>query len=88
MDYSRTEIVQFEDDEYYYYVKAVPKVHVAVPEKTVKKINVRQETEMIDTDEVKQSLDKTQNKMVQEEMREIDSDESEIQKIIEQELKK
>ena len=64
------------------------KVHVAVPEKTVKKINVRQETEMIDTDEVKQSLDKTQNKMVQEEMREIDSDESEIQKIIEQELKK
>ena len=57
-------------------------------QKTVKKINVRQETEMIDTDEVKQSLDKTQNKMVQEEMREIDSDESEIQKIIEQELKK
>ena len=66
----------------------MPKVQVAVPEKTVKKINVRQETEMIDTDEVKQSLDKTQNKMVQEEIKEIDSDESEIQKIIEQELKK
>ena len=25
LDYSRTEKVQFEDDEYYYYVKAVPK---------------------------------------------------------------
>lgn len=25
VDYSRTENVQFEDDEYYYYVKAVPK---------------------------------------------------------------
>lgn len=89
VDYSRSEHLQFEDDEYYYYVKAVPKVTVAVPEKTVKKINVRQETEMIDTEEVKQSLDRTQKKPVQEEMaREIDLDESEIQKIIEQELKK
>lgn len=26
LDYSRTERVQFEDDEYYYYVKAVPKI--------------------------------------------------------------
>lgn len=39
VDYSRTEKVQFEDDEYYYYVKAVPKITVAVPSKTVKKIN-------------------------------------------------
>ncbi|MCH5270391.1 MAG: hypothetical protein J1E83_06535 [Lachnospiraceae bacterium] len=39
VDYSRTEKVQFEDDEYYYYVKAVPKMTVAVPEKTVKRIN-------------------------------------------------
>lgn len=39
LDYSRTEKVQFEDDEYYYYVKAVPKMSVAVPTKTVKKIN-------------------------------------------------
>ncbi|MCR5715615.1 MAG: hypothetical protein K6G23_02045 [Lachnospiraceae bacterium] len=39
VDYSRTEHVQFEDDEYYYYVKAVPKITVAKPEKTVKKIN-------------------------------------------------
>lgn len=39
VDYSRTEKVQFEDDEYYYYVKAVPKVTVARPEKKVKQIN-------------------------------------------------
>lgn len=38
VDYSRTEKVQFEDDEYYYYVKAVPKITVAAPSKTVKKI--------------------------------------------------
>ena len=39
VDYSRTEKVQFEDDEYYYYVKAVPKVVVSNPEKKVKQIN-------------------------------------------------
>ena len=39
VDYSRTEKVQFEDDEYYYYVKAIPKITVATPSRTVKKIN-------------------------------------------------
>ena len=38
VDYTRTERVQFEDDEYYYYVKAVPKNMIAEPKKTVKKI--------------------------------------------------
>lgn len=38
VDYSRTENVQFEDDEYYYYVKAIPKVGMTVPEKEVKHI--------------------------------------------------
>ena len=38
VDYTRTEYVQFEDDEYYYYVKAIPKNSVAKAEKTVKKI--------------------------------------------------
>lgn len=42
LDYSRTEKVQFEDDEYYYYVKAVPKMSVTAPTKTVKKINSQQ----------------------------------------------
>lgn len=36
LDYDRTERVQFEDDDYYYYVKAVPKKMVAVKEVTVK----------------------------------------------------
>jgi hypothetical protein len=31
--------VQFEDDEYYYYVKAVPKMNVSAPEVKVKNIN-------------------------------------------------
>ncbi|MCI5585262.1 MAG: hypothetical protein MR383_06900 [Lachnospiraceae bacterium] len=42
VDYSRTEVVQFEDDEYYYYVKAVPKNMVAAPQKRVKRINKQQ----------------------------------------------
>lgn len=47
MDYSRTENVQFEDDEYYYYVKAVPKVILSKPEKTVKKINTQRKKKRI-----------------------------------------
>ena len=41
VDYSRTENIQFEDDEYYYYVKAIPKVGVSAPEKEVKHITGR-----------------------------------------------
>lgn len=39
VDYSRIEKVQFEDDEYYYYVKAIPKMTVSASTKTVKRIN-------------------------------------------------
>ena len=38
LDYKRTERVQFEDDEYYYFVKAVPKVNLATADKKVKKV--------------------------------------------------
>lgn len=41
VDYSRTEKVQFEDDDYYYYVKAVPKNTVAPKERSVKRINAQ-----------------------------------------------
>ena len=44
VDYSRTEYVQFEDDEYYYYVKAVPKISIAVSDKKVKKINTQKKS--------------------------------------------
>lgn len=41
VDYSRTEYTQFEDDDYYYYVKAVPKIAVSAPDVKVQKINTR-----------------------------------------------
>lgn len=39
VDYQRTEILQFEDDDYYYYVKAIPKLSVSETNKSVKHIN-------------------------------------------------
>ena len=57
VDYTRGERLQFEDDEYYYYVKAIPKVSVTKPEKTVKRINARQETEIMDADAVRKKSD-------------------------------
>ena len=39
LDYTRTERVQFEDDEYYYYVKAIPKIYVSNTEKKVQKFS-------------------------------------------------
>ena len=41
VDYTKAEKVQFEDDDYYYYVKAVPKIKVAAQSK---KKNVRRKT--------------------------------------------
>lgn len=38
VDYSRAEYVQFEDDDYYYYVKAVPKIRVTKQDRSVKTI--------------------------------------------------
>ncbi len=43
LDYSGVERVQFEDDVYYYYVKAVPKVTVTTPQVKVKHINTKKE---------------------------------------------
>ncbi|MDD6157435.1 MAG: hypothetical protein PUB52_10515 [Lachnospiraceae bacterium] len=37
LDYARTERVQFQDDDYYYYVKAIPKKMVPSRSKTVKR---------------------------------------------------
>ncbi len=39
VDYSRTEYTQFEDDDYVYYVKAVPKVVVTKSDVRVQRIN-------------------------------------------------
>lgn len=35
LDYGSVEYVQFEDDEYYYYVRAVPKIKMVVPRKNI-----------------------------------------------------
>ena len=41
VDYTRTEYVQFEDDEYYYYVKAIPKMAVSSTDVKVQRISGR-----------------------------------------------
>lgn len=43
LDYSTVENVQFEDDDYYYYVRAVPKLRVTTPEVNVKTFTVGRE---------------------------------------------
>ncbi len=48
VDYTRTENVQFEDDDYYYYVKAVPKITVSKPNLQVKKINAQRTKRVAD----------------------------------------
>ena len=84
VDYTRTEYLQFEDDEYCYYLKAIPKVSVAIPEKTVKRINERQKTGVIDAEQVKQMEQAGKKDEEQDNQKE---EESEIQRIIEEELK-
>ncbi|MCQ2492979.1 MAG: hypothetical protein MJ104_00130 [Lachnospiraceae bacterium] len=39
VDFGRTERVQFEDDDYYYYVKAVPKINLGIATPKTKNIN-------------------------------------------------
>ena len=41
VDYTRREHVSFEDDDYVYYVKAVPKMRVSTPHVNVKRINAQ-----------------------------------------------
>lgn len=40
-DYTRTERLEYEDDEYYYYVKAVPKASVTTSERSIKRITAQ-----------------------------------------------
>ena len=41
VDYSRTEYLQYEDDDYHYYVKAVPKIAVSAPDVKVHRVYSR-----------------------------------------------
>ncbi|MBR4767549.1 MAG: hypothetical protein IK088_01090, partial [Lachnospiraceae bacterium] len=40
-DYKRTEEVRFEDDDYYYFVKAIPKTAISLKERRVESITKR-----------------------------------------------
>lgn len=55
VDYTKSETLQYEDDDYYYYVKAVPKVSVAEDGKRSRRITAREElgdeTQIIDDEE-------------------------------------
>lgn len=43
VDYTRSEVMQYEDDEYSYYVKAVPKMKITEKDKRVKHISTNEE---------------------------------------------
>ncbi len=47
LDYARIEDLQFEDDDYVYYVRAVPKMHFVEEEKRVKRITGEQDEDVI-----------------------------------------
>lgn len=57
LDYSRTERLQFEDDEYYYYVKAVPKAYVPGTDKRVKRFGGREENERLTKKQFAKEMD-------------------------------
>lgn len=67
LDYHGTRKLQFEDDEYYYYVTAVPKLKVAAADKTVTRIVPGEEEETFD---LKEELEKA----LEEEKKETKSD--------------
>ncbi len=70
LDYERTERVQFEDDDYYYFVKAVPKKMVTSSEKTVKHFG--------NTTSMGKRVTTSKTKMVKEDGRRIIAEELDI----------
>lgn len=52
LDYTRVERTQFEDEDYFYYVKAVPKINVTAPQVNVKRFYTQKNTGL--TDRLKQ----------------------------------
>ncbi|MCP1101380.1 ABC-type multidrug transport system fused ATPase/permease subunit [Aequitasia blattaphilus] len=72
VDYSRTESLEFEDDLYVYYVKAVPKSIVNMKRKTIKTINKRQEsqaTQLLDADKMKEAEPESESETVDDKTR-------------------
>lgn len=59
LNYAGVEKLQFEDEEYYYYVRAVPKMNIAVTSKHVKHFNRR--SHMDDEDSEEEKTEETKN---------------------------
>lgn len=57
VDYTRTERLQFEDDEYYYYVKAVPKSVITGSDKKVKHFHKNEEKERLTKKKFAEEMD-------------------------------
>lgn len=57
LDYSGVKNIQFQDDEYYYYVRAVPKLSVSAPDKQIKTIHAQVPTS--NTMNLKETIEKT-----------------------------
>lgn len=57
VDYKRTEFVQYEDDEYVYYVKAVPKINIVNADVKVKQINARNTKKTNDINDMRMNMD-------------------------------
>lgn len=75
LDYARTERVRFEDDEYYYFVKAVPKRLVASSEKTVKHFgNTASMGKRIDKTKKSENVDENVSRKVIAQELDIDED--------------
>lgn len=75
LNYTGTEYLQFEDDEYFYYVKAVPKINITTPKKRIKRFSPslfmenRMEEEFEDTEEESEET-KVESEETEEEIEE------------------
>ncbi len=58
VDYTRIESVQFEDDDYYYYVKAIPKVTVSNSLRTVKTFSTSEDSAALIQEQAGRQLSK------------------------------
>ena len=58
LDYTTIERVQFEDDDYFYYVKAIPKIKVVEKKSDIKKIAVQKPVEHKINDSLEENISK------------------------------
>lgn len=74
LDYTAVEHVQFEDDDYYYYVRAVPKIKVGLPQLNIRKVteksyftaSLENEEDFFNPDEMERKLMEKRNREAEE----------------------